>query len=270
MMSENSKIQWTHHTFSPWQGCTKVSDGCLYCYAEQMMDHHYKKVKWGPKGQRIKTSIQYWRKPFSWDKKAAEAGTRHRVFCASLCDVFEDREELELWREQLFELINQTKNLNWLLLTKRPEFMAEWFNTSPWWMNGGWKNPGNVWVGTSIESQNHLNRANHLAQIPAVCRFISMEPMIGPIDLQGFLEHGHIHWVIVGGESGRFSRPLDLTWARSIRDQCREAGVAFFMKQTGRVFIHDSYQFTPRDIKGGDLNEWPEDIRIREFPKVGN
>jgi protein gp37 len=134
-MAENSNIEWTHHTFNPWIGCTKVSDGCKNCYAENLMDKRYGRVKWGPQGTRVRTSEANWKKPLKWNREAEAKGERHRVFCASLADVFEDKPdqpEMEQWRLELLELIIKTPYLDWLLLTKRPENVrgmvyGDWF-----------------------------------------------------------------------------------------------------------------------------------------------
>ena len=121
-MGENSKIQWTDHTFNPWIGCQKVSPGCTNCYAEAL-DERWRpgRTRWGPKSERTRTSPANWRRVLQWDREAKAAGERARVFCASLADVFEDRAELRPWRADLFKLIDATQHLDWLLLTKRPE-----------------------------------------------------------------------------------------------------------------------------------------------------
>ena len=233
---ENSNIEWTDHTFNPWMGCTKVSDGCKNCYAETLMDKRYGKVKWGPQGQRVRTSAANWKKPLKWDREAAAAGKRARVFCASLADVFEDkpdqRDEMDKWRTELFQLIQDTPNLDWLLLTKRPENVMEMVGNVPWYYG-----LPNVWIGTSVENQEQADkRIPALVSIPAAVRFLSMEPLLGPIDLDlsgsNYGIHG-IDWVIVGGESGPNARPMHPDWARGIRNQCQEAGVPFFFKQWG-------------------------------------
>ena len=233
---ENSNIEWTDHTFNPWMGCTKVSDGCKNCYAETLMDKRYGKVKWGPQGQRVRTSAANWKKPLKWDREAAAAGKRARVFCASLADVFEDkpdqRDEMDKWRTELFQLIQDTPNLDWLLLTKRPENVMEMVGNVPWYYG-----LPNVWIGTSVENQEQADkRIPALVTIPAAVRFLSMEPLFGPIDLDlsgsNYGIYG-IDWVIVGGESGPNARPMHPDWARGIRNQCQEAGVPFFFKQWG-------------------------------------
>jgi protein gp37 len=248
-MGKDSSIEWTHHTFNPWIGCAKVSPGCKNCYAEEMMAKRLGKVQWGFDGERIRTSPANWKKPLAWDKAAEKAGVRHRVFCASLADVFEDkadqREQMDEWRADLFRLIEKTPHLDWLLLTKRPENVNRmieratgfsdsemWFYTSP-----------NVWVGTSVENQEQADlRIPSLLDIPAEVRFLSMEPLLGAVTINKpsrtfhevfALGEKQIGWVIVGGESGRNARPMHPQWARSIRDECVQAGVPFFFKQWG-------------------------------------
>lgn len=246
---ENSKIEWTDHTFNPWIGCQKVSDGCKNCYAEQLMDKRYGKVKWGPGGTRQRTSDGNWRKPLQWNRQAQKDGIRRKVFCASLADIFEDRPELIPWRNDLFALIEQTPNLDWLLLTKRPENIMGML-PDPWLYRCSSTEervnriPPNVWLGTSVEDQaNADKRIEHLVNVPARIRFLSCEPLLGPLDLTSigcFAFNGSvlklptlIHWIIVGGESGKRARPMHPDWARAIRDQCVSASVPFFYKQWG-------------------------------------
>ena len=271
-----TKIEWTHqrnpdgtltpgYTFNPWQGCQKVSVGCQHCYAETLMDQRFGRAKWGPVGPRVRTSDDNWRKPLAWNRKAEREGRRYRVFCASLADVFEDREEVAPWRAKLFKLIASTKGgLDWLLLTKRPENIEKHSRaiTTP----GGTLNAwgllesgyfSNVWMGTSVENQEAADkRIPELLKVPASVRFLSMEPLLGPVDLSGRTVDGvwidqeyadsdpelgrviaqdgwPIHWVIVGGESGQKARPMNPDWVRSLRDHCVTAGVPFFFKQWG-------------------------------------
>lgn len=253
-MAENTKIEWCDHTFNPWIGCTKVSEGCQFCYAEALMDKRYGKVEWGPQGVRVRTSEANWKKPFKWNREAKEKGIRYRVFCASLADVFEekpDQPELDEWRADLFDLIVNTPHLDWLLLTKRPENVNHMiervtgFSDAEMWFYA----LDNVWVGTSVENQEQADlRIPHLLAIPAAVRFLSMEPLLGPVDLFKFMNYVNetddigltaegfdpeFHWVIVGGESGQNARPMHPDWVRSIRDQCNAAGVPFFFKQWG-------------------------------------
>jgi len=293
VVGTNSKIEWTHHTFNPWIGCAKVSEGCRNCYAERDFDKRRHVAQWGANGTRVRTAESTWAKPLAWNKAAEKAGERHRVFCASLSDVFEDRPELEPWRVELFALIRKTPHLDWLLLTKRPEpenvgrhvGQAYWQTRSDkvesqWlrdWALG--QPPANVWIGTSVEDQQTADeRIPHLLEVPARVRFLSCEPLLSGIWLLGHLMagrypaqcvcgHGHgftrcpntggvsrrchhlgctcpgyrraigadhgIHWVIAGGESGPNARPMHPDWARSLRDQCQEAGVPFHFKQHG-------------------------------------
>lgn len=227
-MAENSKIEWTDHTFNPWIGCTRVSEGCRHCYAETLMDTRWGKVQWGPQGERLRTSEAKWREPMKWNERAMRDGRRYRVFCASLADVFEDKPEVAPWRDELFALMAYTKHLDWQVLTKRPENVLRMVPESWHWTAGGW--PQHVWIGTSVENQEMADkRIPELWKIPAAVRFLSCEPLLGQtiIDLDG------IHWVIVGGESGPGARPMHPDWARSLRDQCVAADVAYFFKQWG-------------------------------------
>ena len=251
-MGANSEISWTDHTFNPWIGCTHVSPGCVHCYAETMMDQRYGKVEWGKGKPRMRTSVANWRKPLAWNKQAAAAGIRYRVFCSSLADVF-DPEVDDQWRFDLYNLILQTPNLDWLLLTKRIEHVrhmvpGEWLlppnslKALPYPCGF----PSNIWIGTSVEDQRRADeRIPHLLKVPAKVRFLSCEPLLGPVDLEraGAIEsagpawagyNAHIEWVIVGGESGHGARPMHPQWARSLRDQCQAAGVAFHFKQWGQ------------------------------------
>lgn len=315
---KDSKIQWTDHTFNPWVGCTKVSPGCDHCYAEAMMDTRMKRVKWGTGKPRQRTGEPYWRQPLQWNKHAEATGTRARVFCASLADVF-DNEVDPTWRGDLFKLIRDTPALDWLLLTKRignAIGMLPWYPTTrPW---------GNVWIGATVVNQEEADRdIPKLLATPAAVRFLSIEPILGPIDLTavkhtaspGFfgdcLEWYHmphaerytkwpgVDWVIVGGESGPKARPTRVVWIRSIVEQCKATGVPAFVKQLGaqpRGWCSAIARMEPQDLplydkddycdiyeahegrcdgkclllehpKGGDPDEWPEDLRVREFPR---
>ncbi len=248
-MGENSKIEWTDHTFNPWVGCQKVSAGCANCYAEREMTRKPRWANaWGPPAtsERLRTTEAYWRKPFIWQRKAEESGTTAKVFCGSLCDVFEDNRQVEHWRIELFEdVIPETPYLTWLILTKRPERAQEFFNDRPELLTG------NIWLGVSAEDQQTANeRIPILLQIPAFVRFVSAEPLLGGISLAPFLYHNQglgfrrdegdsIHWVIAGGESGPNARPMHPDQAWLIRDQCQDAKTPFFFKQWGE-WLHES------------------------------
>jgi protein gp37 len=241
-MAENSKIEWTDHTFNPWLGCQKVSPGCNNCYAENWGKRFG--VEWGPHGERKRTSVANWKKPLQWAKAARGSGRRPRVFCASLADVF-DNQVPDQWRLDLWDVIRATPELDWLLLTKRPENIGKM--SWPLWADTG--TPQNVWLGTTAEDQERFDhRWPILREIPAVVRFVSYEPAIGPLRLYA----GELtpDWLICGGESGRGYRAMPEQWADNIRDDCKTAGVAFFMKQmAGKMPI-------------------PDDLLVRQFPAV--
>ena len=255
-MAQNSKIEWTHHTFNPWRGCTKVSPGCANCYAEKQSKRNPAVLGvWVDHGARVVASDSYWREPLKWNAAAEQAGERHRVFCASMADVFEDRPELVEPRERLFDLIYRTKSLNWLLLTKRPANISRLVGATinEFHADGIFDN---VWLGTSVENQATADeRIPLLAEIRGPVKFLSVEPLLGPVDLStwctrrsgticfstmpeytvgsGFDLIPSVDWVIVGGESGPKARPMRPDWARSIRDQCVSNNVSFFFKQWG-------------------------------------
>jgi protein gp37 len=228
---ENTAIEWADHTFNAWLGCTKVGPGCARCYAETLMDTRYGKVEWGRGKPRVLTSDANWKKPLSWDRKAAKEGRRPRVFCMSLADLFDD-EVPDAWHHGLWKLIDRCQDLDWLCLTKRPENYGRYL---PWLA----KHPGlpdpdgrpwpHVWLGTTVENRRDgLPRVDLLRQTPAAVRFLSAEPLLedlGAFDLAG------IGWVIAGGESGPGFRPMLAGWARGLRDHCARSGVAFFFKQ---------------------------------------
>lgn len=271
-MGETS-IEWTlyrpdgtttvGYTFNPWLGCTKVSDGCKLCYAAEMDAWLSAGVHWGADAPRKFFGEEHWRRPLKWNRDAARAGERRKVFCASVADVFEDRRDLDEWRLTLLQLINATPWLDWLLVTKRPDVMRRWFEEHvP-------ERLPNVWVGATVENQAQEWRIGELLQVDAVAHFLSVEPMLGPVDLDpphcqhcspereelGQADDGtpwcmtcdseacfgwylgdaesRVDWVICGGESdkrGR-ARPMDEAWVRELRDQCAREEVPFFYKQ---------------------------------------
>jgi protein gp37 len=248
-MVANTKIEWAHHTFNPWIGCTKVSPACDHCYAEADFATRRKVVQWGAGQPRKLTADSTWAMPRRWNAEAERLGVRYRVFCASLADVFDNEVSVQ-WRRNLFDLIKATPHLDWLLLTKRignaRNLYAEAYLDSA----RAW--PANVWIGASITSQAEADRdIPKLLAVPAAKRFLSMEPLLGPVDLerprpgpdldqgggrticQPWLIQSGIDWIIVGGESGPHARPMHPDWARSLRDQCQAAGVPFLFKQWG-------------------------------------
>lgn len=311
-MSKDTNIEWCDHTFNPWIGCTKVSPGCLHCYAETLDRQRYAKTldggskaaphsHWGKGAPRHRTSAETWKAPLLWNRKAArypdqctvcgarlcmeaqrQLGTetcparrnadgvhdgrlpacggvvalnvRPRVFCASLADWLDEEVPVD-WFIDLLALIDETPHLDWLLLTKRPENFEGRMGgvQSALDLYGGWVDgvpPANVWVGTSVEDQVRAEaRIPALLRIPAAVRFLSCEPLLGPVDLDKVREMPEthaaafsgpgphnvkmLHWVICGGESGPGARPTHPGWVRSLRDQCVEQELAFFFKQWG-------------------------------------
>ncbi len=226
-MAENSKIEWTDHTFNPWIGCTKVSPACANCYAEALMDGRYGRVQWGAGNPRSRTATSTWRQPRKWNREAARDGTRPFVFCSSLADVF-DNEVDPAWRADLFQLIEETPNLVWLLLTKRIGNALKMIYAASTTL------PRNVAIGATMADQGEYDRdARKLARVREVARplftFGSFEPMLGPIDI----DDSAPDWIIVGGESGPNARPMDLDWARSLKRQSEQLGRVFNFKQIG-------------------------------------
>lgn len=241
-MGAYSKIEWTTHTFNPWWGCTKVSDGCKFCYAETLSSR-YGHDCWGPKRERRLLSDDHWQTPLHWNIEAGKKGVRYRVFCASMADVFEERAP-EGQLDRLWTMIRNTPNLDWQLLTKRPQRISQCL-PDDW--NLGYPN---VWLGTSVEDERVLNRIEHLVEVPALVHFLSVEPLIGPITNLPLCD---IEWVIVGGESGAGARPMNVEWVSNILQQCKGAKVPFFFKQWGGV----NKKKTGRLLNGRHYDEMP-------------
>lgn len=247
-MAKNSHIEWTHHTFNPWWGCSKVSPACDNCYAElwaKRMGHQL----WGNHSPRRFFGNAHWRDPIAWNEEALASGRRERVFCASMADVFERRSDLNVERSKLWALIENTPNLDWLLLTKRPQNIAK---IAPW--RSEW--PANVWIGTTVENQiSAEKRLPFLLRIPAAVRFLSCEPLLGPLILREWFRKDGFHpidWIIAGGESGPGCRPMHPDWVRSLLIQCQSFAVPFHFKQWG--------QWVPANLVAGDLK-----VRLIEF-----
>ena len=305
-MSENTKIEWCDHSWSPWRGCTKVSPGCAHCYAETLSKRNPAVLgNWGKGKPRV--LAKNWGDPVRWNKVNADGFTQNdppvTVF-PSLCDWLDEEVPVE-WLANFLALIDKTPNLTWLLLTKRPENFRERLNcvrnwalaesnydlhsfVHQWMDRADRPAPANVWVGTSVEDQIRADeRIPALLRIPAAGRFLSVEPLLGPVtlptctggpdcplnDIDGHSDHpfGGIYWVIVGGESGPGARPCNVDWIRSLVSQCKEAAVPCFVKQLGaRPCSESACGATWRHVvthkKGGDPAEWPEHLRVREFP----
>lgn len=280
-MAGFSKIEWTDSTFNPWVGCTKIKrqgnkpSACDFCYAEKWAKRSGQ-VQWGNHARR-RTTESYWRAPLNWNTQAKDFqrqfGRRRRVFCASLADVFDNQANVE-WRVDLFQLIRDCDQIDWQLLTKRPQNIRKMLPRD--WGDGY----PNVWLGTTAEdAQSYRQRVGHLLALPAVVRFVSYEPAIGPlgrIDIDGQTPD----WLIIGGESGvraDLVRPTRPQWARDAISDCRRHGVAPFLKQWGSysnnplvveqgLTIKDAMRVDPPENgKGGGKLD---DKIWREFPRV--
>jgi protein gp37 len=215
---ENSKINWTDHTWNPWVGCRSVSAECDHCYADTMVTNRMGR-DFGIV-QRTKT----WKDPIKWNRKApaleVELGRRVRVFCASLTDFF--IQDADAWRDEAWEVIRQCPDMDWLILTKRPQLIP---SRLPKDWGEGWPH---VWLGTTCGVRKSYARLDALREIPAAVRFISAEPLLesmADVNLNGF------HWLIAGGESGSGFRPMQDTWATELRDVCEQRRVGFHFKQ---------------------------------------
>lgn len=274
-----TKIEWADYTFNPWWGCTKVSPGCEFCYAEAL-DGRFAKGKphWGPGAPRREMGEAHWRQPEVWNRKAGREGIRPRVFCGSMCDIMDDEAPASA-RVMLWTLIEATPNLIWMLLTKRPE-------NYPTMLPEAWHNDSrpNVWLGATVEDEPRAQeRMGKLLIMPAARHFVSYEPALGLVDWRpwlsgvcaacatpkslcdswresegGFLkccpdcDHERhpvgLDWVIQGGETDPYglrskrtvARPIHPDWIRQTRDQCAAAGVPFFFKQWGEFGIDES------------------------------
>lgn len=291
-MGEDSSIAWCDHTFNPWIGCQKVSPGCAYCYAETWSQFSGL-VRWGGPRERTKgwTAPARWQENYDRDVRKKGPRARPKVFCASLADWLDDAVPIE-WLADLLQTIHETDRLDWLLLSKRPsniirlQYAWELLNeagparaaAAAWvkrWIVG--HPPSNVWIGVSVEDNERAReRIPVLCGIPARVRFLSIEPLLEDIDLSyaffdGSESYGSmagIQWAIIGGESGKKARPMKIEWVRSLLSQLSVAGVSPFVKQVGHRPTLDGSPYQIADAKGGLMDEWPKDIRVREFPSA--
>jgi protein gp37 len=280
-MAGFSKIEWTDSTFNPWVGCTKIErpggkpSACDFCYAEKWAKRSGQ-VTWGNHPRR-RTTVSYWSAPAAWNRRApafqAEFGRRQRVFCASLADVFDNQADAE-WRSDLFDLIKACDQLDWLLLTKRPQNIRKMLPKN--WGNGY----ANVWLGTTAEDAHaYQQRMAHLLAVPAAVRFVSYEPALGPLGSIA-IAGATPDWIIIGGESGvrsDLARPTQPQWAREAVAECRHHGVAPFLKQWGsyannplvveaRLSVEEATKIDPpgNGKGGGKL----DGLLVREFPSA--
>jgi len=246
-MGETTGIAWAHHTFNPWWGCVEVSAACDHCYARDFSKRLGLDV-WGKDAPRRFFDDKHWDLPMRWNRKAERAGERRRVFCASMADVLETREDvvgrqLAEARQRLWFIIAHTPALDWLLLTKRPQNYARVVPTDILSLP-------NVWPGTTVEHADYLWRAQALLDLAcAGPRWISYEPVLGPLPATP-----GIGWYIVGGESGPVHRALELTWLAEFVGGCRALGIPLFVKQdSGR--------------RPGQQGRIPDELWVQEFPR---
>lgn len=241
-MAENSKIEWTVHTWNPWIGCTRVSPACDHCYAADL-SARYGWVEWGAGIPRKRTSPSTWAQPLKWNRKALAAGRTDTVFCLSLGDIWDNEVPAE-WRREAFAVMRDTPNLLYLLLSKRIGNAVKMASEA-----GGL--PQNAALGATMVNQLEYDRdrikvarAGHM--LGAAFTFASVEPMLGPV----ILDNNAPDWIICGGESGRSARDMPTLWAESLAEQARSLGRAFFMKQMARKA------------------QIPPHLLIRQFPKA--
>jgi protein gp37 len=254
-MSDQTKIEWTEATWNPVRGCTKVSPGCKHCYAETfaerfrgVMGHPFKQ------GFDLRLVPEKLSAPLEWKKPRT-------VFVNSMSDLFHERVPEE-YIFHVAEVMMEADLHTYQVLTKRSARMQHLLNSK---LALAAKSK-HIWWGVSVEDRKYgVPRIGHLREADASVRFLSLEPLLEDL---GELDMGGIRWVIVGGESGASARPFDIAWARSVVRQCREQHVACFVKQLGRRPVDGKSPLKLRNWKGGDPEEWPADLRVREFPTL--
>jgi protein gp37 len=265
-MAFESSIEWTESTWNPVTGCTKISPGCKHCYAETFAErwrgtpnHPYEQ------GFDLKLWPQRLTMPLTWKEPRT-------IFVNSMSDLFH-KDVSDTFIAKVFDTMERASWHNFQLLTKRAERFAQWsqqnYHGARATIAGKKRWPKNVWAGVSVESQDYVSRIDRLAEVPADIRFLSVEPLLGPVKIKATLLR-KIHWVIVGGESGPKARPMDPAWARDMRDQCQAAEVPFFFKQWG---VYDSRgrrrskKTSGRVLDGKTWNEMPRAIASQREPQ---
>jgi len=225
-MSSSSSIEWTDATWNPVTGCTKISPGCKHCYAQTFAER-FRGVPGHPFEQGF--DLRLWPErltlPLAWKKP-------RRIFVNSMSDLFHERVPDE-FIDAVFDTMRRAYWHQFQLLTKRTERMEHYVRLRRRALGQLRETHPNVWFGASVETQRYIGRAVAVASLSAAVRFLSCEPLLGPLDLSSVLGRGAINWVIVGGESGHGARPMDIKWVRAIRHQCLDARVPFFFKQWG-------------------------------------
>jgi len=254
-MGDTTGIAWTAKTWNPWQGCQKVSPGCENCYMFR------DKARFGQKPEVVvRSATKTFNRPLRWQREAAAGGTERMVFLASWTDFF--IAEADEWRDDAWKIIKQCPDLIFQILTKRhgriaSHLPADWGDGYP-----------NVWLGVSAEDAFWWDkRVSVLREVPARVKFVSYEPAVGSLEHPSIkCSAVGIDWVIIGGESAP-GREFDLKWASEAISICRRDGAAPFVKQLGSFPMQDGVSFPVKDDAGGDTEEWPESLRVREFPK---
>jgi|ERR1043166_3011235 protein gp37 len=333
-MGATTGISWTDSTHNFWRGCTKVSPGCARCYAETLVTTRLK-GEWGKGKPRVRSQnfdapLAWNKRPWVCDRcgeavvhnqmglcscVTASSVHRRRVFSLSLGDILDPEAPIAYLADAL-DVIRRCRNLVFQLLTKRPNLFFDRLVEAGRYLNGtdtnhvrngetadfveGWiqnQPPENVWIGTSVEDQQRADeRVPELLKIPARVRFLSVEPMLGPIEFSDVSKRSDavkqpgkqaldgIAWTIIGGESGPGARPCSVEWIRSVVEQCKAAQVSCFVKQLGSMpmavpppppggrYVLEKpgqlWKMLLRDKKGGDIAEFPSDLRVREFPAL--
>jgi protein gp37 len=256
-MGKETGISWTDSTFNAWWGCTEVSPACDNCYAREVAARFWPKENlWSKDGPRRFFPEKHWRQLFAWDDTAFRRDVKRKVFVNSMADLFEDRRDLDVWREKLFGMVSRTPALIYQLLTKRADCIERLAPKE--WLEKGW--PSNVWMGVTAENQRRWDeRVPILRKLGAKVKWVSAEPLLGDLvdDYKG------IDWVVVGGESGPGARRMDPSWASNILVRCTSAGTKYFMKQKGAVL---AAELGCKEKSGKNPAEWPAWMRVQEFP----